>query len=47
MKNYAMLELNNNKKHIVIDMLENTNKKYFLLTQVLDENNINNEFEIY
>lgn len=28
-------------------MLENTNKKYFLLTQVLDENNINNEFEIY
>lgn len=47
MKNYVMLELNNNNNYIVVDMLENNKKKYFLLTQVLDENNINNEFEIY
>ena len=47
MKNYTMIELENDNKYIIVDMLEYDNKKFFLLAQVLNETDINNEFEIY
>lgn len=47
MNNYVMIELEKGNKYILIDMINNNEKKYFLVAEVKsDENNISNEFDI-
>jgi len=43
--NNLVIELENNSKYIVIDMLDYLNKKYFLLAK-LNDTNINDYFDI-
>ena len=47
MKNYVMVELKNDERFVIVDMLDYDNKKYFLLARVLNEVDVDNEFEIY
>lgn len=47
MKEHLIIELSNGIKYAVIDMIQENNNKYFLLTQTSkDETQIANEFEI-
>lgn len=47
MKEYVVLELENGSKCVVVDMLEYLNKKYFLVTQLSqDEKEIDDEFKL-
>ena len=42
-----ILELENNSKYVVVDALEQNEKKYFLLTRLMpDGNSLNNEFDM-
>ena len=47
MKNYVMVELKNDERFVIVDTLDYDNKKYFLLARVLNEVDVDNEFEIY
>ena len=42
-----MVELKNDERFVIVDMLDYDNKKYFLLARVLNEVDVDNEFEIY
>lgn len=46
MMKFMLVEIDNNE-YLVVDTIENNQKKYCLLAPIIDDIDVSNEFEIY